>query len=52
VHITEQTIDLPRGDGTIQGAVQAGEAREELTKALRQKRRANIKESNFLKAMG
>jgi large subunit ribosomal protein L54 len=32
--------------------VQAAGAREELTKAMRNKRRAEIKEKNFLKAMG
>ncbi len=47
----EQSIDLPRGDGTVQGAVEASESRQELTKAMRDKRRATIKESNFLKAM-
>ncbi|KAF2118466.1 mitochondrial ribosomal protein L37-domain-containing protein [Lophiotrema nucula] len=52
VPIYEQTIDLPAGDGTAQGAIQAAEARGELTQALRNKRRANIKEANFLKAMG
>jgi large subunit ribosomal protein L54 len=52
VPIYEQTIDLPAGDGTLEGAVKAAEAREELTKALRNKRRAAIKEANFLKAMG
>lgn len=52
VPIYEQTIDLPAGDGTLEGAVKAGEAREELTKAMRAKRRAAIKEKNFLKAMG
>jgi large subunit ribosomal protein L54 len=52
VPIYEQTIDLPTGDGTLQGAVQAASAREELTKAMRNKRRATIKEANFLKAMG
>jgi large subunit ribosomal protein L54 len=52
VPIYEQTIDLPAGDGSLQGAVQAADAREELTKAMRNKRRATIKEANFLKAMG
>ncbi|KAF2270621.1 hypothetical protein CC78DRAFT_528376 [Lojkania enalia] len=52
VPLYEQTIDLPAGDGTLQGAVKAAEARDELTKALRNKRRAKIKEANFLKAMG
>jgi large subunit ribosomal protein L54 len=52
VPLYEQTIDLPAGDGSLQGAVQAAHAREELTKAMRNKRRASIKEANFLKAMG
>ena len=52
VPLYEQTIDLPAGDGTLSGAVQASEARDELTKAMRNKRRASIKEANFLKAMG
>ncbi|KAF1942634.1 hypothetical protein EJ02DRAFT_402218 [Clathrospora elynae] len=52
VPIYEQTIDLPAGDGSLQGAVQAADAREELTKAMRNKRRETIKEANFLKAMG
>ncbi|EMD94433.1 hypothetical protein COCC4DRAFT_148534 [Bipolaris maydis ATCC 48331] len=52
VPLYEQTIDLPAGDGTLFGAVQAAEARDELTKAMRNKRRASIKEANFLKAMG
>ncbi|KAF2271989.1 uncharacterized protein EI97DRAFT_504594 [Westerdykella ornata] len=52
VPIYEQTIDLPAGDGTPEGAVAAARARDELRKALRDKRRAKIKEGNFLKAMG
>lgn len=52
VPIYEQTVDLPAGDGSLQGAHRAGEARGELTKAMRDKRRATIKEANFLKAMG
>lgn len=52
VPIYEQTIDLPVGDGSAEGAVKAASAREELTKAMRNKRRATIKEANFLKAMG
>lgn len=51
VPLYEQSVDLPAGDGTIQGAVEAGESRQELTKAMREKRRAKIKEDNFLKAM-
>jgi large subunit ribosomal protein L54 len=52
VPLYEQTIDLPTGDGGLEGAVQAAGAREELTKAMRDKRRAGIKEANFLKTMG
>jgi large subunit ribosomal protein L54 len=46
VPVNEQTIDLPIGD-----VVEASVARQELTKAMRLKRRASIKESNFLKTM-
>ncbi|KAG9197182.1 hypothetical protein G6514_002205 [Epicoccum nigrum] len=52
VPLYEQTIDLPAGDGGLEGAVQAAGARGELNKAMRDKRRAGIKEANFLKAMG
>jgi large subunit ribosomal protein L54 len=52
IPITEQTIDLPVGDGSLETAVRAAQARDELTKAMREKRRAGIKEANFLKAMG
>jgi large subunit ribosomal protein L54 len=51
VPIYEQTIDLPTSDGSLEGAVKAASAREELTKAMRNKRRETIKEANFLKAM-
>jgi len=51
VPLYEQTIDLPAGDGSAKGAVEASGAREELTKAMRNKRRAGIKEANFLKGM-
>lgn len=47
----EQSIDLPGGDGTLQGALEAGEARGELTSSMRDMRRKKIKEQNFLKAM-
>jgi large subunit ribosomal protein L54 len=47
----EQSIDLPAGDGTVQGAVDAVKAREDLRKAMRVKRRTTIKEGNFLKSM-
>ncbi|KAL6712105.1 hypothetical protein ACN47E_003148 [Coniothyrium glycines] len=52
IPLYEQTIDLPAGDGSLQGAARAADARNELTKAMRNKRRASIKEGNFLKAMG
>lgn len=47
----EQTIDLPGGDGSLQGAKEAARARHDLTKAMREKRRHKIKEDNFLKEM-
>jgi large subunit ribosomal protein L54 len=52
VPLYEQTIDLPRGDGSLGGAREAKQRREELTKAMRGKRKEGIKEGNFLKAMG
>lgn len=52
IPVYEQTIDLPSGDGTLAGAAVAADARADLTKAMRIKRRASIKEANFLKAMG
>jgi large subunit ribosomal protein L54 len=51
VPLQEQSIDLPRGDGTVAGNKSAMEARGELTQAMRKQRRAKIKESNFLKSM-
>lgn len=51
VPLYEQTTDLPAGDGSFESAMKADEARSELTKAMRGKRRAGIKEKNFLKAM-
>ena len=52
IPLYEQSIDLPAGDGTLHGAIEAGGARQELTKAMRENRRAKIKEANFLKALG
>jgi large subunit ribosomal protein L54 len=52
VPLYEQTIDLPAGDGSLQGAIDAMNARDALTKAMRKERRSKIKEANFLKAMG
>ena len=52
VPLYEQSIDLPAGDGTLEGAVEAGEARGELNKSMRGMRRKKIKEDNFLRSMG
>ncbi|OMP87655.1 54S ribosomal protein L37, mitochondrial [Diplodia seriata] len=52
VPVYEQTIDLPAGDGSAKGSLHADRAREDLTKAMRTQRRKQIKEANFLKAMG
>ncbi|OJD29300.1 60s ribosomal protein mitochondrial precursor-like protein [Diplodia corticola] len=52
IPVYEQTIDLPAGDGSAQGSLAADRAREDLTKAMRTHRRKQIKEANFLKAMG
>ncbi|KAK7520061.1 mitochondrial 54S ribosomal protein mL54 [Phyllosticta citriasiana] len=52
VPLYEQTIDLPTGDGSVEGNLEAEKARVELKKAMRQKRRATIKEANFLRTMG
>lgn len=51
VPLYEQSIDMPAGDGTVDGAIEAEQARHKLTKAMRDKRRATIKEVNFLKTM-
>ncbi|MCJ1254411.1 hypothetical protein MMC24_002226 [Lignoscripta atroalba] len=52
VPLEHQSIDLPAGDGSVQGALKAGRAREEVRDAMRKGRRKGIKEANFLKAMG
>ena len=46
-----QSIDLPSGDGSVEGSVEALGARRQLTDAMRRKRRKDIKEANFLKGM-
>ncbi|KAK4988072.1 hypothetical protein LTR50_004188 [Elasticomyces elasticus] len=51
IPLYEQSVDLPAGDGSVIGAMQAGKVRAELTKAMRDKRRSVIKEDNFLRAM-
>lgn len=45
VPIYEQSVDLPRDPRESLGA------REQLTKAMRERRRSKIKEDNFLKEM-
>lgn len=52
VPLQQQTVDLPANEeGSVSGALEAVEKREELTKAMRAERRAKIKERNFLKGM-
>ncbi|WPG97990.1 Hypothetical protein R9X50_00077300 [Acrodontium crateriforme] len=51
IPLYEQSIDLPRGDGTIDGAKDAAGKRKELTQSMRNMRRNKIKEANFLKGM-
>ena len=51
VPLEHQSIDLPSGDGTVDGALEAVQARDDLTTAMRRARRKSIKEGNFLKSM-
>ena len=52
VPLEQQTVDLAsNGSQNIEGALEAVDARDALTKAMRVKRRAIIKENNFLKGM-
>lgn len=51
VPVQEQSVDLPAGDGTVEGAVRAEEGRRDVTRALRGVRRRGIKEGNFLRGM-
>ncbi|MCJ1410359.1 hypothetical protein MMC19_004444 [Ptychographa xylographoides] len=51
IPIEHQSIDLPIGDGSLKGAIQAAVAREELRGAMRVGRRKAIKTANFLKSM-
>ncbi|KXL45486.1 hypothetical protein M433DRAFT_709 [Acidomyces richmondensis BFW] len=48
VPVDHQTCDLPAGDGTAAGAIEAARARREVTHAMRERRRKKIKEDNFL----
>jgi large subunit ribosomal protein L54 len=50
--LQQQTIDLPANEeGSVDGALHAVERREEVRKAMRDERRAKIKERNFLGSM-
>ncbi|KAI1279105.1 mitochondrial ribosomal protein L37-domain-containing protein [Xylaria sp. FL0933] len=52
IPLQHQTINLPANEsGTIEGAIAAVDAREELRRAMRRERKAKIKESNYLKSM-
>ncbi|KAI1356701.1 mitochondrial ribosomal protein L37-domain-containing protein [Xylaria sp. FL0043] len=52
IPLQHQTINLPANEsGTIEGAIAAADAREELRRAMRRERKAKIKESNYLKSM-
>ena len=52
VPLQRQTIDLPANEeGTVKGALEAVEKREDLRKAMRSERRAKIIERNFLKGI-
>jgi large subunit ribosomal protein L54 len=52
IPVTRQSIDLPANEtGTVEGAMEAGRAREELRINMRKERRSSIKEKNFLKSM-
>ena len=51
VPLYEQTVDLPTSDGTLEGAANAEAAQKELQRAMRKKRKADIKEANFLRTM-
>lgn len=51
VPIEEQSIDLPTSDGSPEAMKAFADTARELTLAMRVKRRAAIKESNFLKSM-
>ncbi|KAK3362712.1 mitochondrial ribosomal protein L37-domain-containing protein [Lasiosphaeria hispida] len=52
IPLPKQSINLPDGgSGGLEDAVHAIEKREELRKAMRKERKAEIKESNYLKTM-
>ncbi|KAI0432106.1 mitochondrial ribosomal protein L37-domain-containing protein [Xylaria sp. FL1042] len=52
IPLQHQSINMPANEsGTIQGAIEAQNAREKLRRAMRRERKAKIKESNYLKSM-
>lgn len=52
IPLQQQSINLPGSpEGGVEDAMLAVEKREELRKAMRKERRANIKEANYLKSM-
>ncbi|TRX96579.1 hypothetical protein FHL15_002481 [Xylaria flabelliformis] len=52
IPLQHQSINLPANESsTIEGAVAAHDAREDLRRAMRRERKAKIKESNYLKSM-
>ena len=52
VPIQHQSVNLPgQENSTVDHNVEAASKRQELKKAMRQERKAKIKESNYLKSM-
>ncbi|KAI0022942.1 mitochondrial ribosomal protein L37-domain-containing protein [Xylariomycetidae sp. FL0641] len=52
VPLPEQSINLPGNEaGTVEGALESRQAREDLRSAMRRQRKAAIKEANYLKSM-
>ncbi|KAI1779452.1 mitochondrial ribosomal protein L37-domain-containing protein [Hypoxylon cercidicola] len=52
IPLQHQSINLPSNEeGTMEGALAAQQAREDLRRAMRKERKAKIKESNYLKSM-
>ncbi len=52
IPLQHQSINLPgEENSSVEDNIAASESRQELRKAMRQERRAKIKESNYLKAM-
>ncbi|KAI1329656.1 mitochondrial ribosomal protein L37-domain-containing protein [Xylariaceae sp. FL0255] len=52
IPLQHQSINLPANEqGTLEGALVAKDARDELRRAMRRERKAKIKESNYLRSM-